>query len=100
MGATENTNASAESVKELEKMREKATQDRDQFYAEREKKIAAKKKQALDEQSMTTKATVKSGWEGVVELIELDQSKSEGRHDLSAMKSLLITLKHKGSAKF
>ena len=63
-------------AKELEKMREKATQERDQFYAEREKKIAAKKKQALEEQSMTTEATVKSGWEGVVELIELDQSKS------------------------
>ena len=43
---------------------------------------------------MVKEATVPSGWEGVVDLIELDESKSEGRHDLSAMKSLLITLKH------
>lgn len=39
-----------------------------------------------------------TGWEGVVDLIELDDSKKEGRHDLSAMKSLLISLKHKGGA--
>ena len=51
-----------------------------------------------DEQGMIDEKTIADGWAGVVELIELDQSKSEGRHDLSAMRQLLITLKHKQAA--
>ena len=47
---------------------------------------------------MTGEQTIPDGWAGVVELIELDQSKSEGRHDLSAMRQLLIKLKHKQAA--
>ena len=47
---------------------------------------------------MTGEASVTSGWGGVVDLIEIDPSKSEGRHDLSAMRKLLITLKHKDSS--
>lgn len=49
-----------------------------------------------EEQSMTGETAVVSGWEGVVNLIELDPSKSEGK-DLSKMRQLLITLKHKGN---
>ena len=45
---------------------------------------------------MTGETAVVSGWEGVVNLIELDPSKSEGK-DLSKMRQLLITLKHKGN---
>ena len=51
-----------------------------------------------EEEGLGTESTVATGWEGVVDLIELDDSKKEGRHDLSAMKSLLISLKHKGGA--
>ena len=40
-------NSSAESDKLVAELREKAAKERDQFYAEREKKIEAKKKQAL-----------------------------------------------------
>ncbi|QDZ25030.1 hypothetical protein HOP50_15g75730 [Chloropicon primus] len=97
-GAVDIGKSSAESQKLVTELREKATKEKDQFYAEREKKIEAKKKQAIEEQGMVTEATVASGWEGVVELIELDDSKNEGRHDLTAMKTLLITLKHKGGS--
>ena len=51
-----------------------------------------------EEEGLAIESTVATGWEGVVDLIELDDSKKEGRHDLSAMKSLLISLKHKGGA--
>ena len=39
--------SSAESQKILAEIRDKATKEKEQFYAEREKKIEAKKKQAL-----------------------------------------------------
>ncbi len=47
---------------------------------------------------MQTLVLDKSGWEAVVDMIELDASKKEGRHDLSAMRQLLIALKHKQGA--
>ncbi len=49
-----------------------------------------------EEQGMIGETTVTSGWGGVVELIELDASKKEGRHDLSCMRQILINLKLKG----